>query len=324
MAVIGTSDLDVFPIGLGGNTFGFTADRDASFAILDAWTAGGGDLVDTADVYSAWVPGNRGGESETIIGEWLAARGPAARERLVIATKVSQHPEFQGLGPANVRAALDASLRRLQTDVIDLYYAHYDTDPTQDIDEIAATFGELVAAGKVRHVAPSNFSPERIAAWVESARRQGVAGPVAVQPYYNLVHRNDVEERLVPVAERYGLSLIPYFGLEKGFLAGKYRSRELPEGASPRAAQAVKFVSPQGLAILDRLDGIAAAHGIAVAAVSLAWLRARPTVVAPLASASRPEQVADLLAAGRVELAPDEVAALDEVSAWTPGASSAD
>ncbi len=317
MALIGNSDLDVFPIGLGGNTFGFTADREATFAILDAWVAGGANFVDTADSYSAWVPGNHGGESETLIGEWLTARGAGAREQLVIATKVSQHPEFKGLAPDNVRAAIDASLQRLQTEVIDLYYAHYDTDPEQDIDEIAAVFGELVTAGKVRQIAVSNFAPERIAAWVESAKRQDVAVPVAVQPYYNLVHRDEVEERIIPVAKQYGLSLVPYFGLEKGFLAGKYRSTELPADASPRAAQAVKFVSPQGLAILDKLDEIAAAHGVAVAAISLAWLRHQPTVVAPLASASRVEQVADLLDAGRVTLSDDEVAALNEVSAWT-------
>jgi len=314
MARIGTSDLDVFPIGLGGNTFGFTADREASFAILDAWVAGGADFVDTADSYSAWVPGNHGGESETLIGQWLTARGAAARDRVVIATKVSQHPEFRGLAPANVRAAVDASLQRLQTDVIDLYYGHYDTDPEQDIDEIAATFGELVSAGKVRYVAASNFSPARIAAWIESAGRQGVAAPVAVQPYYNLVHRAEVEADLIPLAEREGLSLVPYYGLEKGFLAGKYRSTEVPAGASPRAGQAVQSVTEQGLRLLAVLDDIAAAHGVAVASVSLAWLRSRPTVAAPLASASRPEQIADLLAAGRLELSRAELASLDEVS----------
>jgi len=315
MALIGSSDLDVFPIGLGGNTFGFTADRDATFAILDAWVAGGGNFVDSADSYSAWAPGNKGGESETLIGEWLAARGPGAREQLVIATKVSQHPEYRGLAPENVRAALDASLQRLQTDVIDLYYAHYDTDPEQDIDEIAATFGGLVVEGKVRYIAPSNFSPERIAAWVESARRQGVAVPVAVQPYYNLLHRSEVERALVPVAQQYGLSLIPYYGLEKGFLAGKYRSTELPADASPRAAQAVKHVTPEGLAIVDKLDEIALAHDVKPAAVALAWLRYQPSVAAPLASASRVAQVDDLLDAGRVALAADEIEALNEVSA---------
>ena len=314
MALIGSSDLDVFPIGLGGNTFGFTADRDATFAILDAWVAGGGNFVDTADSYSAWAPGNKGGESETLIGEWLTARGPAAREQLVVATKVARHPEFPGLSPENVRAAVDASLSRLRTDVIDLYYAHYD-DPERDIDEIAATFGELVSAGKVRYVAPSNFTPERIAAWVESARRQGAAVPVAVQPYYNLVHRTEVEQSLIPVAQQYGLSLVPYYGLEKGFLAGKYRSRELAPDASPRAAQAVKYVTPEGLAIVDKLDEIALAHRVKPAAVALAWLRYQPTVVAPLASASRAEQVDDLLDAGRLALAADEVEALTEVSA---------
>lgn len=317
MARIGSSELDVFPIGLGGNVFGFTADRDTSFEVLDAWTSGGGDFIDTADSYSAWAPGNKGGESETIIGEWLAAR-EGVRERVVIATKVSQHPEFKGLAPDNVRAAAEASLARLGIEQIDLYYAHYD-DPETPLAETVEAFGKLVTDGLVRHVAVSNYSPERIEEWIALAAG-GPAAPVAVQPYYNLVHRNDVEDHLIPLAERHGLSLVPYFGLEKGFLTGKYRSKELPAGASPRAAQAVKFVSPQGLAILDELDEIAAAHGVAVAAVSLAWLRHQPTVVAPLASATRIEQVADLLDAGRLELSGDELAALDEVSAWKPPA----
>ncbi len=311
MARIGSSDLDVLPLGLGGNTFGFTADEPTSFEILDAWVGGGADFVDTADSYSAWAPGNVGGESETIIGRWLAAR-PGARERLVIATKVSQHPEFRGLAPANVRAAAEASLRRLVVDAIDLYYAHYD-DPEVPLADVVGAFGALVTDGLVRHVAVSNFTPERIEEWIALADG-GPATPVAVQPYYNLVHRAEAEQRLVPLAERHDLGLIPYYGLEKGFLSGKYRSAEVPEGASPRAAAAVRLVTPDGLALLDALDAVAAAHGVSVAAASLAWLRAQPAVVAPLASASRLDQVADLLVAARLELTADELAQLRRAS----------
>ncbi len=311
MARIGSSDLDIFPIGLGGNVFGFTADREASFEVLDAWVAGGADFIDTADSYSAWVPGNRGGESETIIGEWLAAR-PDARARVVIATKVAQHPEFKGLAAANVRAAAEASLARLGVDTIDLYYAHQD-DPEVPLAEVVEAFGALVTDGLVRHVAVSNFTAERIEEWLALAAG-GPAAPVAIQPYYNLVHRTEVEASIIPLAERHGLSLVPYFGLEKGFLSGKYRSAQIPDGASPRAAAAVKHVTPAGLELLDVLDGVAQVHGVRVAAVALAWLRHRPTVVAPLASASRAEQVADLLDAGRLELSNAEVEALTAAS----------
>lgn len=307
MARIGHSELDVFPIGLGGNVFGFTADRDTSFDILDAWVAGGANFIDTSDSYSAWVPGNHGGESETIIGEWLAAR-PGTRGRVVIATKVAQHPEHRGLAPDNIRAAITASLARLGTDHIDLYYAHED-DPSVPLTDVVATFGALVTEGLVRAVAVSNFTAERIEEWVSIADG-GPGTPVAIQPHYNLVHRDEVEASIIPVAERHGLSLVPYFGLAKGFLTGKYRSANLPSGASPRAAGAVAYATPQGLKLLEVLDGVAQAHGVSVAAVALAWLRHRPTVVAPLASASRVTQVADLLTAGRLELAQAEVEAL--------------
>lgn len=312
MARIGTSELDVFPIGLGGNVFGFTADRDASFEVLDAWVAGGANFIDTSDSYSAWVPGNHGGESETIIGEWLAAR-PDARDRVVIATKVAQHPEHRGLAPSNIRTAVAGSLARLGTDRIDLYYAHED-DPSVPLADVVATFGSLVTEGLVRAVAVSNFSAERIEEWVRLADG-GPGVPVAIQPHYNLVHREEVESSIIPVAQRHSLALVPYFGLAKGFLTGKYRSAEVPAGSSPRAAGAVAYVTPQNLELLDVLDGVAHVHGVSVAAVALAWLRHRPTVVAPLASASRVEQVADLLDAGRLELSNAEVEALADAAA---------
>ncbi len=318
MTHIGRSDLDIFPLCLGANVFGWTADRDESFRILDAFHAGGGDFIDTADSYSAWVPGNTGGDSERIIGEWLAARRP---KNLVVATKVSQHPDFRGLSAKNIRAAAEASLQRLGVDAIDLYYAHYD-DETVPLEETVAAFGDLVTDGLVRYTAVSNYSAERIREWIGYAAAAGSAQPVAVQPHYNLVHRNAVEETIVPVAEEFDLGLVPYYSLASGFLTGKYRSADVPDaaGTSPRAKGAVKYATPQGLAIIDTLESIGRAHGASIAATALAWLRAQPTVVAPIASASRVSQVADLLAAGTLDLTAAEIAELDRVSTWSPAA----
>ena len=313
MTRLGHSDLDVLPLALGGNVFGWTADRDASFEILDAFTAGGGNFIDTADGYSAWVPGNGGGESETIIGEWLASRKPSG---LTIATKVSTHPHFEGLSARNIRAAAEASLKRLGVETIDLYYAHFDDSETP-LEETVAAFGQLVADGLVRHTAVSNYSADRIRSWISIAQDAGIPLPVAVQPHYNLVHRNDVEESIIPVAEEFGLSLVPYYALASGFLTGKYRSADAA-GTSPRAGGASKYATPQGLRIVDELERTAGAHSTSIAAVALAWLRAQPTVAAPIASASRVEQVADLLASTTLELSADEVRALDAVSEWSP------
>nr|WP_314844949.1 aldo/keto reductase [uncultured Microbacterium sp.] len=317
MTRIGNSDLDVFPLSLGGNVFGWTAGRDASFAVLDAFVDGGGDFIDTADSYSAWVPGNSGGESETIIGEWLTSRNPVG---LTVATKVSQHPDFRGLSASNVRKAAEASLTRLGVDAIDLYYAHFD-DETVPLEETVGAFGQLVADGLVRHVAVSNYSAERIREWIAIAQRLDVALPVAVQPHYNLMHRNDVEETIIPVAEEFGLGLVPYYSLASGFLTGKYRSVDAEGQSSPRAQGAAKYATEAGLRIIDALEQIGDAHGASIAATSLAWLRAQPTVVAPIASARTVEQVPDLLAGARLELTPDEVAELDRVSEWTPAQS---
>ncbi|MEA1262774.1 aldo/keto reductase [Microbacterium sp. STF-2] len=314
MTRIGTSDLDVLPLSLGGNVFGWTADRDTSFAVLDTFVDGGGDFIDTADSYSAWVPGNEGGESETIVGEWLASRKPAG---VVVATKVSQHPQFRGLSAANVRKAAEASLKRLGIDEIDLYYAHFD-DETVPLEETVSAFGGLVEDGLVRHVAVSNYSAERIREWVEIARRLGVALPVAVQPHYNLVHRNEVEDTIIPVAEEFDLGLIPYYSLASGFLTGKYRSTDAAGQTSPRAQGAAKYATEAGLRIIDALEEIGDVHGASIAATSLAWLRAQPTVVAPIASARTVEQVPDLLAGARLELSDDEVQRLDRVSEWAP------
>ncbi|MGS0563165.1 aldo/keto reductase [Microbacterium aurugineum] len=314
MTRIGSSDLDVLPLSLGGNVFGWTADRDTSFAVLDAFVDGGGDFIDTADSYSSWVAGNEGGESETIVGEWLASRKPAG---IVVATKVSQHPQFRGLSAGNIRKAAEASLMRLGVDELDLYYAHFD-DETVPLEETVAAFGQLVADGLVRHVAVSNYSADRIREWIEIARRTGAAVPVAVQPHYNLVHRNEVEEAIIPVAEEFGLGLVPYYSLASGFLTGKYGSTDAAGQASPRAQGAAKYATEAGLRIIDALEEIGDAHGASIAATSLAWLRAQPTVVAPIASARSVEQVPDLLAGARLELSPEEVAVLDQVSEWSP------
>ncbi|PKQ33480.1 MAG: alcohol dehydrogenase [Actinobacteria bacterium HGW-Actinobacteria-11] len=314
MTRIGSSDLDVLPLSLGGNVFGWTADRDTSFAVLDAFVDGGGDFIDTADSYSSWVAGNEGGESETIVGEWLASRKPAG---VVVATKVSQHPQFRGLSAGNIRKAAEASLMRLGVDELDLYYAHFD-DETVPLEDTVAAFGQLVTDGLVRHVAVSNYSADRIREWIEIARRTGAAVPVAVQPHYNLVHRNEVEETIIPVAEEFGLGLVPYYSLASGFLTGKYRSTDAAGQASPRAQGAAKYATEAGLRIIDALEEIGDAHGESIAATSLAWLRAQPTVVAPIASARSVEQVPDLLAGARLELSPEEVAVLDQVSEWSP------
>jgi aryl-alcohol dehydrogenase-like predicted oxidoreductase len=314
MTRIGRSDLDILPLSLGGNVFGWTADRDASFAVLDAFRDGGGDFIDTADAYSAWVPGNSGGESETLIGEWLASRKP---ENVVVATKVSQHPEFRGLGATTVRAAAETSLKRLGVDAIDLYYAHFD-DADTPLDETVGAFADLVRDGLVRYVAVSNYTAERIREWISLAEASGADLPVAVQPHYNLVHRTEIEREIVPVAREYGMSLVPYSALASGFLTGKYRSTDAT-GDSPRAEGAAKLATPAGLALIDALEEIGGAHGASIATTALAWLRAQPTVAAPIASASRVEQVADLLASASLELSSDEIARLSQASESAQG-----
>lgn len=284
---LGSSDLEVFPLALGGNVFGWTADRDRSFAVLDAYTAAGGNFVDTADSYSAWVDGNSGGESETVLGQWFAARGN--RDDVVLATKVSQHPEYPGLSAANIKAAADASLRRLGTDHIDLYYTHFDK-PEVPVEEIIGALDELVKAGKVRHIAASNISAERLAASLEFSDREGLARYVALQPHYNLVSRDTYEGELRDLAEQAGLAAVPYYALAAGFLTGKYRPGT--EVDSPRAGGAAKHLETErGRRVLAALDEIAAAHEAPVATVALAWLAARPTVAAPIASARTVEQL---------------------------------
>lgn len=306
MARIGTTDLDVLPLNLGGNVFGWTADVDASRAVLDAFVGAGGSFVDTADVYSQWVDGNAGGESETVIGDWMAARGN--RDRVVVATKVGQLAPHQGNSRASVQGGIEDSLRRLRTDYVDLYYAHRD-DPDTPLEETVAAFGEVVAQGKARYVAASNFTAERLAEALRIADELGVARFVALQPHYNLVHRAEYEGPLQELAVREGIGVLPYSSLASGFLTGKYRDGGAAVD-SPRAGGAARYLDDRGRRVLAALDEVAAAHGTSVTAVSLAWLRSQPGVVAPIASARTPEQLDDLLAGARLDLTGDEVTAL--------------
>lgn len=311
MSRIGSSDLDVFPLNLGGNVFGWTADKDQSFDVLDAFVGGGGNFVDTADGYSAWVPGNTGGESELIIGEWMNKRGN--RADVVVATKVSQHPEFRGLAYDNVLAAADASLTRLGTDYIDLYYAHYDDENTP-LEETVAAFDKLAKDGKIRAIGISNYNADRVDQWFEIAKRDGYAVPVALQPQYSLVKRQPYERELAPRVVAHGLSVAPYFSLAAGFLTGKYRAAGDISGTA-RESQLGAYVSDAAFGVVDALESVAAEHNAAIATIALAWLLAKPGIVAPIASARTTEQLPDLLAAASVTLTTDEIATLDAASA---------
>lgn len=314
MPRIGTSDLHVFPLALGGNVFGWTADETTSHRVLDAYTAAGGDFVDTADVYSAWAPGNHGGESESVIGSWLSTSGK--RDDVVIATKVSQHPEFSGLSASNVAAAARASLQRLGTDRIDLYYAHFDDQDTP-LEETVRAFDQLVREGLVRYTAISNYSRERAAEWIRIAKEHDLAAPVAIQPHYNLVTRQPYESEIAPLAQDEHLGVVPYFSLAAGFLTGKYRTAEDFAGKD-REGQVSGYFSDEGLAVVDALATIAADRGTEIATVALAWLQAQPDVVAPIASARNTEQLPALLASAELELGADELRTLDEASAAVP------
>jgi aryl-alcohol dehydrogenase (NADP+) len=296
------ADLDVFPLCLGGNVFGWTADEDASFAVLDAYAAAGGNFIDTADTYMR----PNMGVSETIIGRWMASRGN--RDRMVIATKVGSDG---GLSAANVAEHAEGSLRRLQTDRIDLYYSHKD-DLDVPVEETLRAFDALVTAGKVRHIAASNLSAERIAESLRASAREGLARYVALQPHYNLVERERYEREYAPLAAEHGLAVAPYYALAKGFLTGKYRDGAQVD--SPRAEGARAYLDDRGRAVLADLDEISAAHDTTVAAVALAWLRSRPHVVAPIASARDTEQLAQILPAVDLTLTGDELLRLETSS----------
>jgi aryl-alcohol dehydrogenase-like predicted oxidoreductase len=306
---LGNTELDVHGLCLGGNVFGWTIDEERSFAVLDAYVQAGGNFIDTADSYGRRGPGGAG-ESERIIGRWMAARGN--RDELVIATKVGMSPELKGLSAGNVRAGAEASLQRLGIERIDLYYAHED-DLQTPLQETLTAFGELIEDGLIGSAAASNYSAERLREALELGRREGVAEFVALQPHYSLMER-DYERELAPLCEQEGLACLPYFALARGFLSGKYR----PGGEqvqSPRAEGVQEsYANERGFAVLEVLDRIAQAHEVAVASVSLAWLRAKPTVLAPIASATSPEQVSELVASAEIELSDEEIDLLDQAS----------
>ena len=309
MAKLGNTDLDVFGLCLGGNVFGWSADEAESFAILDAYAAAGGNFIDTADVYSLWVPGNSGGDSERIIGRWLKARGN--RDAMVIATKVAKLPSRPGLSAANIRTAAEESLQRLGTDYIDLYYAHQD-DPSTPIEETLGAFDALVRESKVRYIAASNFTAPRLTESLAVSEREGLARYSALQNHYNLLERAEYERDLAPVLEREGVPGVPFYGLARGFLAGKYRPGV--EVDSVRAGGVAPYRNERGYRVLSVLDQVAATHESTVAAVALAWLAAQPTVAAPIASARTPQQLLELLPFTELELSAEELSALSGAS----------
>ena len=302
---LGSTDLQVFPLCLGGNVFGWTADEAESFAILDAYAAAGGNFIDTADTYSSWIEGHAGGESETIIGRWMRSRGNASQ--MIVATKVGYLPALKGLAPATIHAAVDGSLARLGTDRIDLYYAHVD-DPDTPLADTLRAFDEVVRAGKVRYIAASNYNAARLAEALAISRREGLASYVALQPHYNLVHRGDYEGALRDVCVREGLACVPYFALASGFLTGKYRPGAAV--ASARADMVSKYRTPQNERVLEALVRVARARNTTMSAVALAWLRADETIPAPIASARTPAQLAELLPSADLRLTSDELAEL--------------
>ncbi|MFD7657987.1 aldo/keto reductase [Actinosynnema sp. NPDC059797] len=307
MTKLGTSDLDVAPLCLGGNVFGWTADEETSFAVLDGYAEAGGNFIDTADAYSAWAEGHTGGESETIIGRWLARRGN--RDRVVVATKVGSLRGLDDLRAGTIERAAEDSLRRLGVDHIDLYYAHKD-DPGTDQAETLAAFDALVRKGKVRHIAASNYTADRLTSALEVSARENLAPFVALQQEYNLVDRS-YEGELRDAVQAHGLSTAPYWGLAKGFLTGKYR--EGVEVDSVRAQAASRYLDERGLRLLEALDEISEAHGTTQAAVALAWLAAQPTVASPIASARTEDQLKDLLPALTLRLTDQDVATLNSI-----------
>jgi aryl-alcohol dehydrogenase-like predicted oxidoreductase len=312
---LGQTDLAIAPIVLGGNVFGWTADRSASFAVLDRFAAAGPAAIDTADVYSSWAPGNHGGESETIIGEWMKARGNRARVTVVTKVGSPMGPGKEGLKPAYIEEAVEASLRRLQTDVIDLYLSHWPDMATPVADTLGA-FQRLIDKGKIRWCGASNLTPDLLETAVEAAKARGGARYEVLQPEYNLADRKSFESGLAEICRREEIGVITYFSLAKGFLSGKYRSeKDLKKSA--RGERSVQpYLNPRGLAILDALDAVAASHKAKPAEVALAWVMARPDITAPIASATSPEQVDSLLSATELSLSKADMAALNEASAY--------
>ena len=310
---LGSSGLSTPPLILGGNVFGWTADEAASFAILDAFADGGGVMIDTADVYSAWVPGHQGGESETVIGRWLKQSGRNTgdrRDTVQIATKVGM---MAGLAPANIAAACDASLQRLGVEQIDLYYAHKD-DTDTPLPETLAAFDALVRAGKVRALGASNYDAPRLAEALDVSAANGLAAYTVLQPWFNMVERARFEGPLQDLCVARGIGVAPYYSLANGFLTGKYRS-EADLGKSVRGTRNLEYLrTEKGARVLAALDAVAAETGASLAQVALAWTAAQPGIVAPIASATSVAQLDELLGALRLELRREHIARLDEAS----------
>ncbi|SAL25686.1 aldo/keto reductase [Caballeronia peredens] len=309
---IGTSDIKVAPLVFGGNVFGWTADERTSFSVLDAFVDHGLDFIDTADVYSAWVDGHRGGESETIIGKWFRESGK--RHRVVLATKVGKLSTRAGLSAANITAAVDDSLRRLKTDYIDVYFSHFDDDKTP-LDETLSAYQALIKAGKVRVIGASNYTGERLEEALQTAKESGLPAYQILQPEYNLYDREAYETGLEPVAQKHEIAVVPYYALASGFLSGKYRSKE-DTLRKARGSRVEKYLDARGLGILDALDEVAKRNDTTPATIAIAWLIARPSVTAPIASATSVAQLESLAAATRLQLADEDVKHLDEASAW--------
>ncbi len=313
---LGRTGLEVAPLCLGSNVFGWTVDEATSFAVLDAYVEGGGNFIDTADTYSTWVSGNTGGESETIIGRWMRARGN--RDSLVIATKLGKQmgtgPDHRGLSRRYMMQEIEASLRRLQTDVIDLYQAHED-DLATPLEETMAAFDELVRQGKVRAIGASQHSPERVAEALRVSDEHGYVRYTCMQPPYHLMNRAVYEGALEALCREQGLGVITYSSLASGFLTGKYR----PDKALPASKRAEgiqrNYMNEKGWRVLAAVDRVAAAHQATPAQVSLAWIMARPGVTAPIASGTSVEQVRELLGAAALRLSDEEIAALNAASA---------
>jgi aryl-alcohol dehydrogenase-like predicted oxidoreductase len=307
---LGKTGFSVAPLCLGGNVFGWTADEAQSFKILDAFVAGGGNFIDTADVYSRWVPGHQGGESETIIGNWLKARG--GRDKVVIATKTGAEmtPTDKGLARARVEKQIEASLKRLNTDYVDLYYSHRD-DAETPMEEVLETYDRLIKAGKVRAIGASNFTAERLGEALSTADAKGLPRYTVLQPLYNLYDRTEFEGPLQDLCVREGVAVAPYYTLASGFLTGKYRS-EADLSQSARGGKiGTNYLNPQGLKLLEAMDGVAQRLGVKPSQIAVAWLAARPSVAAPIASATKLEQLEELLAAVQLKLDAEAMAVLD-------------
>ncbi len=312
---LGTSTLKVSPLCLGGNVFGWTIDEKTSFTILDALVAAGFNFIDTADIYARWAPGNKGGESETIIGNWMKRSGN--RTKVIIATKVGMEmgPNDKGLSKAYIFRAVERSLQRLQTDYIDLYQSHQD-DPTTPIEETLEAYAELIRQGKVRVIGASNFTAERLAAALEASERHGYPRYESLQPHYNLYERAGYEAALEPLCLEKKLGVIPYFSLASGFLTGKYRS-EADLSKSPRGQGVKKYLDARGMRILAALDEVAQKLHSTPGKVALAWLLARPSITAPIASATSIEQLRDLIDANKLKLDRQSIESLNQSSAWS-------